>query len=110
MTMPSVAEPTVSVKDEPDERFFTDAQLCERWQCSPPTLWRKRKLDPRMPRPIKGFSARNITPGAEIRAYERLLLAERDAAPDRRRDSQHIPIPPRKSAGSAVWTPDDGRK
>ena len=64
---------------QPEAEFYTDRQLCQRWQCSIPTLWRIRRDDPRMPQPIKGFSARNITPGAEVRAYEQLLIAERDA-------------------------------
>ena len=80
MTMPIVDEPTAPVKaSQPAEEFYTDRQLCQRWRCSMPTLWRKRRDDPRMPQPIKGFSARNITPGAEVRAYEQLLIAERDA-------------------------------
>jgi hypothetical protein len=97
MTIPSLAEAPVPVKAEAEHReWFTDAQLCDRWQCTPPTLWRQRQRDPRMPKPVKGFCAKNMTPGHEVLEYEQLLIAERDADPNRIRNNQSVPNPPRK--------------
>ena len=52
-----------------EEIFFTDKQLCMRWQCSHMQLWRLRKRD-LLPRPIKIGGHKNLTHIDAVRKLE----------------------------------------
>jgi hypothetical protein len=53
------------------QTFYTDAQLCERWQCSHMRLWRMRSKG-ELCRPVRiGASGRiNLTPRSEVERLE----------------------------------------
>ena len=106
MTAPNLAPETAPVKLQP--LFIDDSQLCARWHMVKVSLWRLRKRDPRCPRPIKGLTWCNLTPLAEVEAYEQLLLAERDAAAQKTRPPLQSPayypakMPDRLPAGRII--------
>jgi hypothetical protein len=81
MTLPILAETDPAVQGKV---YFTDPQLCERYHCTKATLWRRRKLDPRFPKPVTGFGAHNLTPVEEILAYDALIAVERQRPPARK--------------------------
>jgi hypothetical protein len=49
--------------------FYTDADLCERWHCTPQSLWRRRKAGT-LPRAIKIGGSLNLTPKSVVHAVE----------------------------------------
>jgi predicted DNA-binding transcriptional regulator AlpA len=52
------------------EVFFTDKQLCARWQCSHMKLWRLRRSG-KLPKPIKiGGGGLNLTPASLVARLE----------------------------------------
>ena len=56
--------------DESEAVFYTDAQLCRRWQCSHMKLWRLRDKGV-LPKPIKiGGRGTNLTPAATVMQLE----------------------------------------
>jgi hypothetical protein len=56
--------------DSSEELFFTDKQLCDRWQCSHMKLWRLRKAG-KLSKPIKiGGAGTNLTPISVVKALE----------------------------------------
>jgi hypothetical protein len=54
-----------------DDVFFTDKQLCDRWHCTPMTLyrWRAQGL---LSAPVKinGIKSKNLTPVSEVKRLE----------------------------------------
>jgi hypothetical protein len=59
-----------------DEIFFTDPQLCERWNCTSMDLWRKRKAGV-LKRPMKLPGSRiNRTPFSYIKQVEEEAFAK----------------------------------
>ena len=56
-----------------DEVFFTDKQLCRRWQCSQMKLWRLRRKGVLKSIKIGGVGV-NLTPASQI-----IRLEEADA-------------------------------
>jgi hypothetical protein len=80
VTLPNIASDQPAVKLQ--TVYITDNQLARRWLCTKVTLWRKRRDDPRVPRPVKGINAfQNLCLLSEVEAYEARLLAEREAMP-----------------------------
>jgi predicted DNA-binding transcriptional regulator AlpA len=75
---PIVATQHAPDKPEPQDVFISDTELCRRWRISKVSLWRRRRDDPRFPKPVRaGFArARNTTLMAAILAYEAIVLAE----------------------------------
>ena len=95
-------EPAPVKLDQPPQIYIPDSQLCARWHMSKVSLWRKRREDPRMPRPVKGIHGwQNLSLLVEIEAYEQLLLAQRDAEarsqPPRKRSADAKAGPKRRS-------------
>ncbi len=59
-----------NASSQSSELFFTDKQLCDRWQCSHMKLWRLRRAG-KMPLPIKiGGAGANLTPESVVRSME----------------------------------------
>ena len=52
-----------------DEIFFTDKQLCKRWQCSQMKLWRRRKKGLLESIKVGGVGV-NLTPASQITKLE----------------------------------------
>jgi hypothetical protein len=56
-----------------ETKFYTDRQLCERWHCTPMTLYRMRQKGV-LRKPTKllgeGSTSRNLTPDSEVRRLE----------------------------------------
>ena len=68
MTSPAPA-PTYAT--DPEQDFYTDRQLRERWQCSSMKLWRLRRRG--LLRAIKvGGTGPNLTPRSEVKAAEEI--------------------------------------
>jgi hypothetical protein len=53
----------------PDEVFFTDKQLRDRWHCSPMKLWRLRQKG-KLKAVKVGGTGPNLTPSSEVKAVE----------------------------------------
>ena len=63
--------PAPTPDTDPEQDFYTDRQLRERWQCSSMKLWRLRRRG--LLRAIKvGGTGLNLTPRSEVKAAEEL--------------------------------------
>ena len=58
-----------NAKSATEEVFYTDKQLCARWQCSHMKLWRLRQKGKLKPIKIDGIGT-NLTPASEVKAVE----------------------------------------
>ena len=66
-----MTSPTPTYGTDPEEDFFTDRQLRERWHCSAMKLWRLRRRG--LLRAIKvGGTGPNLTPRSEVKAAEEI--------------------------------------
>ena len=82
--------------DDQSQVFFTDQQLCDRWQCSHMKLWRLREQG-KLSRPIKIAGAgRNLTPASVVKEVE-APVSSRPLATGRSRRPNYA------SSKVAVW-------
>jgi hypothetical protein len=58
----------------PMKRYSTDKQIQERYHFSPTSLWRKRRTDPRFPKPFRLHEGGpHLTPDDELDSYDEQL-------------------------------------
>ena len=68
------------------KRYSTDKQIQERYHFSPTSLWRKRRTDPRFPKPFRLHEGGpHLTADDELDRYDEQLKQKLVSTPIRRR-------------------------